>query len=234
MNKTICSCILVFLYSVVLIAQDSTNNAKLDTVLLFQKKMSSQQDKIYDEVVRYKEPLENRNYGIEFNPAYFLVSNSRSYLVLSGGFSFFNAERHAEIACPFFYQSGTDENSGTHELTLWNQDIVYRKFLGQHQDGFYIEGGIRYTHIRGEQSSGISIFGVDLFTPSSVQIITTDKAGAMFGIGYRYFSSSGIYWGISFVWGSYFTADKRPIQGVLGDDTRTILDVEILKFGYAF
>jgi hypothetical protein len=39
------------LYSVALIAQDSTCNAKLDTVLLFQKKMSLQQDKIYDEEI---------------------------------------------------------------------------------------------------------------------------------------------------------------------------------------
>jgi hypothetical protein len=215
-------------------AQDSTSNSKLDTLLLYQKKILSQQDKIYDEVVRYREPLENRNYGIEFNPAYFFVSNSRSYLVLSGGFSFFNVERHAEIACPFFYQSGTDENSGKHELTLWNQDIMYRKFLGQHQDGFYIEGGLRYTHIRGEEGGNGSLFGISLFPSSSAPIITTNKLGAMFGIGYRYFSTSGIYWGISFVWGSYISADERTIQGIIGDDTKTILDIEILKFGIAF
>jgi hypothetical protein len=196
--------------------------------------MLSQQDKIYDEVARYKEPLENKKYGIEFNPAYLLVSSSHSYMVLSGGFSFFNADRHAEIACPIFYQNGMSENSGNHELTIWNQDVVYRKFLGQHQDGFYIEGGFRYTHIRGEEGGNITLFGISLFPSSSAPIITTDKVGAMFGIGYRYFSSSGIYWGISFVWGAYFSSDERTIQGVIGDDTKTILDIEILKFGIAF
>lgn len=109
-------------------AQDSTTNAKLDTVIRYQKEMSQQQGQIYNEVVRYKEPLANKNYGIELNPAYLLVSSSQSYFVLSGGFSFFDVDRHAEIACPIFYQSGTPKN--THNLTLWNQDLIYRRFLG--------------------------------------------------------------------------------------------------------
>jgi len=36
------------------------------------------------------------------------------------------------------------------------------------------------------------------------------------------------------VYGSYFSDDERTIQGVTGDDSKTILDIEILKFGYAF
>jgi hypothetical protein len=56
----------------------------------------------------------------------------------------------------------------------------------------------------------------------------------MFGIGYRYFSTSGFYWGTSIVYGAYFSADERTIQGVTLDDTKTILDLEILKFGFAF
>ena len=226
--------IVLCLFSFAVKAQDSTSNAKLDTLLLYQKTMTAQQERIYNELVRYKEPLENRKYGVEFNPAYFLVSSSHSYTVLSGGFSFFDIDRRAEVACPIFYQSGTSESSGKHTLTLWNQDVAYRRFLGQHQDGFYIEGGVRYTHIRGEEGGDISIFGISLFPSSSAPIITTDKVGAMFGIGYRYFSSSGFYWGTSLVYGSYFSDDERTIQGVTGDDSKTILDIEILKFGYAF
>ncbi|HVN49708.1 MAG TPA: hypothetical protein VMU30_12915 [Bacteroidota bacterium] len=220
------------LLSFTLKAQDSTNNAKLDTLLFYQKKISTQQENIYNEVVRYREPLENKKYGVEFNPAYFLVSCANSYTVFSGGFSFFDVDRHAEIACPIFYQSGT--NKGAHPLTLWNQDIDYRKFLGQHQDGFYIEGGVRFTHIKGEAGGDLSLLGLSLFPSSSAPMITTDKLGAKFGIGYRYFSSSGFYWGISLVYGAYFSADERTIQGVTFDDTKTILDIEILKFGYAF
>lgn len=220
---------MVFTIPLVASAQDSTANAKLDTVIRYQKEMSKQEGEIYNEVVRYKDPLENKRFGIEFNPAYFLVSSSQSYLVLSGGFSLFDIDRHAEITCPIFFQSGTPKKE--HDLTLWNQDLIYRRFLGQHQDGFYISGGLRFTHIRGEQSD-FSIFGIGI--GSSSNTITTDKLGAMFGIGYRYFSSSGLYWGVSVVYGAYFSADERSISGVTLDDTKTILDLELLKFGYAF
>lgn len=214
-------------------AQDTTAHAKLDTVIQYQKQISGQQEKIYDEVVRYKEPLENKRYGIELNPAYFLVSTSRSYVVLTGGFSLFDVDRNAEIAFPFFYQNGAAKNSPGRTVTLWNQDIMYRRFLGQHQDGFYLTAGIRYTHIRGEQENGITFLGASLFSTQG-PIITTDKAGAMFGIGYRYFSTSGFYWGTSIVYGAYFSEDERDIKNVLLDDTKTIVDIEILKFGIAF
>jgi hypothetical protein len=231
MKTILSSCIILFMMSCTIKAQDSTSNAKIDSVLIYQKKMLNQQERIYDEVVRYREPLENKKYGVEINPAYMLLSSARSYFVLSGGFSFFNIDRHAEIVCPIFFQNGA---SGVNELTLWNQDIVYRIFLGQHQDGFYLEGGIRYTHIRGESDDGISLLGINLFSTSPASIITTDKLGGMFGVGYRYFSSSGFYWGTSLSVGAYFSADVRTIKGVILDDTKTIIDFEILKFGYAF
>ena len=225
------SCAMLTILSFAANAQDSTSNAKLDSVLYYQKKMSNQQEQIYNEVVRYKEPLENKKAGVEINPAYMLVSSARSYFVLSGGLSFFDIDRNAEIALPIFYQNG---KSGGGQLTLWNQDLVYRRFLGQHQDGFYLKGGFRYTHIKGESSDGFSLLGVDLFPTSSAVTITTDKLGGMFGIGYRYFSTSGFYWGTSVVYGAYFSADQRTIDGVTLDDTKTILDFDILKFGYAF
>ena len=214
-------------------AQDTTAHAKLDTVIQYQKKISDRQEKIYDEVVRYSEPLENKRYGIELNPAYFLTSASHSYVVLTGGFSMFDIDRGAEIAFPFFFQSGADKKSSSRTLTLWNQDIMYRRFLGQHQDGFYLTGGLRYTHIRGELENGMSLFGVSIFSTQG-PIITTDKVGGMFGIGYRYFSTTGFYWGTSIVYGAYFSADERNIKNVLLDDTKTIFDIEILKFGIAF
>lgn len=93
--KTLFLVSLAFFVSPLLVAaQDSTTNAKLDTVIRYQKEMARQQGRIYDEVVRYKEPLANKNFGIEFNPAYLLVSSSHSYTVLSGGVSFFGIDRH--------------------------------------------------------------------------------------------------------------------------------------------
>ena len=225
--------LIVLLAPAIAVAQDSTANAKLDTMIQYQKRMSEQQGKIYNEVVRYKEPLEGKKYGIELNPAYLLSSAARSYLVVSGGFSLYDVDRKAEIAFPLFYQSGTSSKDG-YPLTLWNQDIVYRRFLGQHQDGFYISGGIRYTYIRGSQENGISLFGESIYSFGPSPEITTSKVGGMFGIGYRYFSYSNFYWGMSVVYGAYFSDDERDIKGVFPDDTKTILDIEILKFGVAF
>jgi len=218
------------------LAQDSTANAKLDTVIQYQKQMAEQQNKIYEEVAQYKEPLENKKFGIEFNPAYLLVSSARSYLVVSSGFSLFDADRKAEIAFPLFFQDGTGEDIGGYRpsLTLWNQDVIYRRFLGQHQDGFYLSGGLRFTHIRGEAENGISIFGVSVYSEGAAPKITTDKFGMMFGIGYRYFSYSGFYWGTSIVVGRYFSNDERAIKGVSSDDSKLIFDIELLKFGFAF
>ncbi len=223
-------CLILCMLSSSVKAQDSISSAKLDSVLIYQKKILNQQEKIYDEVVRYKEPLKDKKFGIEINPAYILWSSASSYFVLSGGFSFFDIDRNAEIACPFFFQNRTSLSSGNHQLTLWDQDILYRRFLGQHQDGFYLEGGLRFTHIEGE--SGITILGIDV--SSSDSIITTDKLGGMFGIGYRYFSISGFYWGTSIVVGRYFSGDERSIKGATMDDTKFILDWEVLKFGFAF
>lgn len=224
-----CCSLLVLFCPIFVAAQDSTGNAKLDTVIQYQRQISREEAEIYNEVVRYKEPLADKKFGVELNPAYLLSSLANSYFVLSGGFSLFDVDRHAEIACPIFFQSGTSKNE--HQLTLWNQDIQYRRFLGQHQDGFYISGGLRFTHIRGE-SSDFYLWGIGSGTTSD--IVTTDKLGAMFGIGYRFFSTSGFYWGTSIVYGAYFSADERTVYGVNFDDTKTILDFEILKFGYAF
>lgn len=233
MKTIIISCVLFCLNVSAVKAQDSTSSAKIDSLLILQKMLVEQQGKIYDEVVRYNEPLEGKSIGIEFNPAYFLSGISKSYTVLSGGISFFAIDRNAEIACPFFYQNGTTDKSNTSELLLWNHDVLYRKFLGQHQKGFYIEGGFRYTHIRGEEENGISFLGINLGSTSS-PVITTDKLGAMFGIGVRIFSTSGLYWGASVKYGAYFSSDERGIKGVFPDNTKTIIDFEILKFGFAF
>jgi len=212
------------------IAQDSTASAKIDTVLMYQKQSLDQQEQIYNEIVRYKEPLADKTYGIEFNPAYFLTGAANSSLILSGTISFFAINRKAEIACPFLLQT-VEEDSDEAEFTKFNQDLIYRRFLGQHQNGFYLEAGLRYTHLRGEEYTS---YWYSYDDPSTSNIINIDKAGMLFGIGYRYFSHSGIYWGTSLAYGSYLTADERKISGAIIADTKTILDFEILKFGYAF
>jgi hypothetical protein len=226
--------ILSILLSCTTLAQDSTMSAKIDSLLYYQNKVLEMQKKIYSEVAQYKEPLEGKKYGIEFNPAYLLASISQSYLVLSGGFSFFNIDRGAEIALPLFIQSGKmgDESNNSKLLQL-NQDVIYRKFLGLHQDGFYIEGGVRYTHVS-QENSYYNYYASGPYWRTWNDTRTSDRIGAMFGIGYRYFSYSGIYWGASIKYGAYFSSDKQSYDGLLFDDGRTIFDVELLKFGIAF
>ncbi|MFZ1977794.1 MAG: hypothetical protein WAV76_07535 [Bacteroidota bacterium] len=97
MKGTFYCCFILYLLLCTVKAQDSTGNAKIDSLLLYQKKMLNQQENMYDETVRYKEPLENKKYGIEINPAYLLLSSARSYFVHSGGFSFFDIDRHAAV-----------------------------------------------------------------------------------------------------------------------------------------
>jgi hypothetical protein len=208
-------------------AQDTTSNSKIDTILSNSKKMLDLQQRTYNEIAQ--EPLVNKHFGIEFNPASLLVESTDNFLVLSGGFSLFAVDRSAEIAFPFFYQDGTAKKDN-YSLTLLNFDAAYRRFLGRHQDGFYLSVGTRYTYIRGEEGSTLFLFTSNTPGPT----ITTSKIGLYFGIGYRYFSESGLYWGFSISYGRYFSNDERDIKGVTLDDSKILFDIELLKFGISF
>jgi hypothetical protein len=208
-------------------AQDTTSNSKIDTILSNSKKILDLQQKTYNEVAQ--EPLANKHFGIELNPASLLVASANNFLLLSGGFSLFAVDRHAEIAFPFFYQSGAGKKENYH-LTLLTLDAAYRRFLGRHQDGFYLSVGTRYTYIRGEEGSTFFLFTSDTPGPT----ITTSKMGLYFGIGYRYFSESGLYWGFSISYGRYFSDDERDIKGATLDDSKILFDIELLKFGISF
>ena len=60
------------------------------------------------------------------------------------------------------------------------------------------------------------------------------KFGIGFGIGYRYFSRSGLYWGTSLTVGRYFTGTNKMIAGDDILDWEGYVDIELLKFGIAF
>ncbi|MEI7812191.1 MAG: hypothetical protein WCJ01_07170 [Ignavibacteria bacterium] len=205
-------------------AQDTTTvNARLDTVIQYQKQMQYQQEKIYNETARYKDPLKNKKYGFELNPALLLISVTNNYFAVSGGFSLFDVDRNAEIAFPFYIQNG--EGGGSDKrLFVWDQDIVYRRFLGQHQDGFYISGGLRLSYVDYEGNNS----GWQNTSDNRMRL------GAMFGIGYRYFSSSGLYWGVSISYGSFFAEGNTVIFGTVTNGGRLIFDMELFKFGIVF
>jgi hypothetical protein len=90
--------------------------------------------------------------------------------------------------------------------------------------------GTRYTYIKGIEGTDFLFFSSNSSGPEA----TTRKVGAYFGIGYRYFTQSGFYWGTSLIYGRYFSGDQRDIQEVIFDDSKMIIDIELLKFGFAF
>ncbi len=64
-------------------------DTRIDTLLANQKEMLKNQELILSEVA-YIDPLEGKKYGVEFNPASFLLSTiSDEGFILTGSFSFF-------------------------------------------------------------------------------------------------------------------------------------------------
>ena len=234
--KTI-ACVIII--SIVLIsptfAQDTTSAAKIDTVLFLQKALMDLQKKIYNEV-EYVAPLANKSVGVEFNLARILATAGRDYPSISGTFSLFAVTRSGELAFPYYYQHGTTKQhelfgSGSYDVpvTLVNLDATYRHFLGKHQAGIYFSGGVRYTYINGIEGPDFIIFSVKQSGAES----SANRFGAYFGVGYLYFTKSGFYWGTSFIFGRFFGGEKH-YQEVILDDGPYIIDMEFLKFGYAF
>ncbi len=231
-------CILLFGSSLV-VAQDTTANAKIDTMLIYQRAMMEMQKKTLEEV-QYDEPLKDKILGIELDPAYMLLSSAGDYFTLPATISFFNVSRKAELAFPIFYRGGTSHVDGGASgggydvpLTLLNIDATWRQFIGKHQDGLYFSGGLRYTYMKGITGNGIDLGIVSLGFGGGTPI-TVSKIGMHFGLGYRVFMKSGFYWGASLVIGRYFSNDTRDVREVTLDDSKTIFDIELLKFGYAF
>jgi hypothetical protein len=206
------------------LAQEPT---KIDTVLTNQKTMMNKLDKIYQQV-EYVDPLANKTAGVEFDPAYLLLASANDQLVLSGGFSWFSADRNAEIAFPLFFRNAGKDDT---DPITFSVDSQYRRFLGQHQGGFYLSASVRYQYLHGRQDADAIPF---FSTGTNGEKITLHKLGAGFGIGYRYFSRSGLYWGTSLTVGRYFTGTDKQIQGVDLLNGKGYVDVELLKFGIAF
>jgi hypothetical protein len=214
------ACVWPFLSS----AQERTrdkpsDSVKLDSILTLQKKMYSESRNM---------PLADKNFGIELN--IFRVLLIDRAVSLSGGFSLFGVNRHAEIAFPIYY-SNPEDPKDLKELTI---DCHYRYFLGNTQNGLYLSGFVRYAHLDGYLGDN-DLFHSDV-TNADIKI-SENKMGAGVGIGYRKFSYKGLYWGTSLNFGRYFIGKNDQFYGIflpIDDDNKIIIDVEFLKFGWAF
>ena len=170
-------------------------------------------------------PLEGREFGVEFNIPR-LLTYSESWKSVSGTFSYFNHEDKVEIALPWSMAFFTDREGLADEehFDVSNLDIHYRKFLGEEMNGFYLSGFARASYLNG-------------LLENEDKYDKTMKLGVGVGLGYRVFpSTQRHYWGVGLIVGRYITGENELYREVgLGiEDMPIIVDIEFLKFGYAF
>lgn len=203
-------------------------------------------DRVLDTTVENKrtfvdQPLGARQQGIEFN-LFRLLLWDEGEKALSGTYSRFYADDNVEIAIPFMYSSGRQHSyafgsagqpSGfatVGDLESYTVDMHYRKYLGHRLDGFYLSGFTRVAHLNGALEQNVN---------EPYRTDSETKLGVGVGIGYRIFSRSGLYWGMSLNVGRYLTGDSDVFEDSDSasadiDDSSIIVDIEFFKFGYAF
>lgn len=194
-----------------------STSAKIDSIYTLQKQMY---------VESKSEPLSNKKYGFEINVLRLLLIDKAA--TVSGSFSLFNVDRHAEISFPFYFQKPENKD----DLSEFTLDGHYRYFLGSAQNGFYISGFARFAFLHGRLGDNY-LFGSE----ESKGIGNEGKFGVGVGLGYRIFSSRGLYWGVSISAGRYLIGENNKFSGSflsIDDDSEFIFDMELLKFGWAF
>ncbi len=208
-----------------------SDSEKIDSILVMQK-----------QVVRTirNDPLTGKTFGVEANIARLLLA--KDIISFSGGFSLFNVDRDAEIAFPFYYGKSEIDDFGDEALlsdidfTEFTQDVHYRYFLGNTQNGFYLSGFARGAYLEGV----LGDYAWDNIEDTNTVKDSRDsefKLGLGVGLGYRYFSYKGLYWGVGVSLGRYLLGESDRFRGAffsLDSDSEFIIDVELLKFGWAF
>jgi hypothetical protein len=209
---------------------DTKDSEKIDSILVISKKL---------ERTLKNDPLAGKRFGVEVNPFRLLLWGEGASF--SGGVSLFNVSRSAELAFPFLYaRSETEDFAGggysNIDFTEITQDVHYRYFLGNTQNGFYLSSFARFAFLTGIEGPTMSDY-VYSATPEPMKRSSEGKLGIGFGLGYRIFSYRGLYWGCSASFGRYLIGDNdrfRPGAFGLDDDEKFIFDLEFLKVGWAF
>ena len=198
----------------------SAQETKMDSLYKWNKQMYQEQR---------NDPLADKKFGIETNLLRLLFIDEA--VTFSGGFSLFDVTRNAEIAFPVYYSNPDDG------VTFFNTDCHYRHFLGNTQNGFYLSGFARYTNLTGyEKIEGNDNYDDDFWSDDKEKgdKISNSKLGVGVGIGYRKFSKSGLYWGCSLNLGRYILGENEIFYDDSLVDQKFIVNVEFLKFGFAF
>jgi len=185
-----------------------------------------------DTAIQLIDPLENKNYGIEINPLWLLAGFPfSSYLVIDGGLSLFHVDRKAEITFQIDYRSDKESPSKLSYL-----DLIYRRFGGESQGGFYVSGGIRYMYIHEKKNKeSYSREERMLIRPYIFLKYYSDRnVGVMIGFGFRHFFHLGFYYGFGIELGKYIFCGDTHLEEPGFDAYGVILDIDLIRIGFAF
>jgi hypothetical protein len=185
-----------------------------------------------DTAIQLKDPLENKNYGIEINPLWLLAGIPfSSYLVIDGGLSLFNLDRKAEITFQIDYRSDKESPSKLSYL-----DLIYRRFVGEYQGGFYVSGGIRYMYIHEKKNKESYSREERMLIPPDIflKYYSDRNVGVMIGFGFRHFFHSGFYYGFGIELGKYIFCGDTHLEEPGFDAYGVILDIDLIRIGFAF
>lgn len=219
--------ILISIQSVAQTEQEQKIQAKLDSLILMQKQLKSMQQDIYNSTV-YVDPLKDKRFGIEVNPMSFFAGN------FTAGLQLFDLDRTAEFSIPISYYHPIKFFDSTDDEYEFSVDLQYRKFPGEHQNGFWFGGGVRYTlanELVRDSKYINSGYGYGYYDYTS-HLEKKSYFGIMTGIGYRYYTQSGFYWGCSFSAGRYFNVHESTED--YNYRTPYFYDLELLKIGFTF
>lgn len=187
------------------------------------------------------DPLEGKNFGVEFNFLRALMLTEQTSI--SGGVSLFNVSRNAEISLPFFFSKsetnieGWPDSLPQVDFMEFTQDVHYRYFLGNTQNGFYLGGFARGAYLSGIEGKYVFDGMWDSTKVDNSSRRSEGKLGVGVGLGYRKFSYKGLYWGASLNLGRYVIGENDKFRGGFlewDNDAEMIFDVELFKFGWAF
>ncbi len=189
----------------------------------------------------YADRLQGRKNGVEFNfPR--ILTYTKDWISMSGTYSRFNHQNKTEIALPWLiakYGRGDDT------LTTKSIDLHYRQFLGDELNGFYLSAFTRLGHFKGkkykEGTRQTSPGGV--YSAPDTEDYSKFRVGIGVGLGVRIFpKNKRMYWGSGLIIGRYLDLDDNEFindgdtsfAGPFAESSSIIIDLELLKFGYAF
>lgn len=165
--------------------------------------------------------FKDKTIGFEFNFVRLFFNDAfKSY---SGTVSVFNVEKNSELAFPMYYLKGKNPE----DISEFTIDCHFRHFLNGQKNGFYVSAFTRFANMEGTLNDNLKVKGA------------TNKLGFGLGIGFRKFTESGFYMGISLSYGKFFFGKNDIFNKVkppllLDDDAPIIRDIEAFKIGWAF